>query len=123
MRRIAIAIVMLAVAVVGGCEARNLDPDAGGSGSLGGLGGAGVGGAGAGGEGGSVCFSCEPPLLSDFEDLAGATIVRLGSPPRNGYWFTYNDGSPSCTQTPTPGDPNMRYVGQAPPTGVPNAGM
>jgi len=51
MRRIAIAIVMVSAAVVGGCEARNLDPDAGGSGSLGGLGGAGVGGAGAGGAG------------------------------------------------------------------------
>ncbi len=122
MRRIAIAIVMLAVAVVGGCEARNLDPDAGGPGSLAGLGGAGVGGAGAGGAGGTVCSSCgEPPLLSDFEDPAAATIVRYGAPPRNGFWYTYNDGT--CTQTPTPGDPNMPYVGQAPPTGVPNAGL
>jgi len=122
MRRIAIAIVMVSAAVVGGCEARNLDPDAGGSGSLGGLGGAGVGGAGAGGAGGSVCFYCgEPPLLSDFEDPTVATIVRYGSPPRNGYWYTYNDGT--CTQTPTPGDPNMPYVGQAPPTGAPIAAL
>jgi hypothetical protein len=114
---------MFAALALAGCEARNLDPDAGGSGSLAGLGGAGVGGAGAGagGEGGPVCSGCvAPPLLSDFEDLAGATIVRYGDPPRNGFWYTSNDGSPSCTQTPAPGDP---YVGEAPPTGVPNAEM
>jgi len=118
------SIAMFAVMALAGCEARNLDPDAGGSGSLGGAGagrvGVGGAGAGAGGEGGSICFGCQPPLLSDFEDLAGATIVRYGDPPRNGFWYTSNDESPSCTQTPAPGDP---YVGEAPPTGVPNAGM
>ena len=33
-------------------------------------------------------------LISDFEDLAAATVVMSGTPPRNGYWYTYNDDNP-----------------------------
>ena len=33
-------------------------------------------------------------LISDFEDLAAATVVMAGTPARNGYWYTYNDDNP-----------------------------
>jgi hypothetical protein len=64
--------------------------------------------------------------LSDFEDIAAATIVQAGSPMRNGYWYTYNDDNPkgtdaTCMQTPPSGpqllpDPPATYKGETPPT-------
>lgn len=88
------ALVMLAM-LLGACDAQSLAPDA----------------------GGPVCLGCGPdPLLSDFEDLAAATIVQTGTPPRNGTWYTYNDGAATCAQAPTPGG---SYVGEAPRTGAP----
>ena len=81
------------------CEARSLVPDAG-DGRRGGR----RGRRRRRWDGGS---SSNPPspseLLSDFEDLAGATVVMAGIPPRNGYWYTYNDapqGRPTCIQVP-----------------------
>ena len=72
---------------------------------------------GTGGGGGS---SLDPAnLLSDFEDPAAATIVRIGSPPRNGYWYSYNDMSSGCTQTPAVGE---AYVGAVPATPSPLGG-
>jgi len=110
-RRSSIAIVVLALPALAlvGCGARALDPDTGGRGGLGGAGGTGV---------------IDPPssLLSDFEDIAAATIVHDGYPPRNGYWYTYNDATP-CTQVPTPLDATMTYIGQPPPAGTPNPSL
>jgi len=95
------ALVMLAAAV-GACDARSLVTD---------------GGTGTGGTTGPDCDLCMDGLLSDFEDLAAATIVRTGSPPRNGFWYEYNDMSPSCAQLPTLGAGS--YVGAAPPLQAP----
>src|SRR5206468_3802100 len=60
-------------------------------------------------------------LLSDFEDTTAALVVRLGWPPRNGFWYTFNDGSRTCTQTPKPaaqataaGAKPATYVGATP---------
>ena len=64
-------------------------------------------------------------LLSDFEDTTAAIVVRLGWPPRNGFWYTYNDASKTCTQTPKPatqvaaGSKPVTYVGATPPTASP----
>ena len=111
---------MLAMLIAGpffACDARSLVPDAGTGTGGGGTGG--TGGAGAGGDGGTGIVP-DPPgaseLLSDFEDLAGATVVRAGSPPRNGYWYAYNDADATCVQTPAAG---ALYVGEAPPTLAP----
>ncbi len=52
--------------------------------------------------------------LSDFEDPSRATILQGGTPPRNGYWYTYNDASTDCAQLPAP---NAVYVGEAPAAG------
>jgi len=108
------AVVMLAAAataVLGACEAGSLVPDAGGGGGTGGV------------DAGPII---EPDLsdkLSDFEDLAVATIVWSGSPPRNGTWYTYNDGSTTCLQAPAPltgGAPPQTYVPEVPPTQAPS---
>ena len=68
-------------------------------------------------------------LISDFEDLAAATVVMAGTPARNGYWYTYNDDNPkgtdtTCVQVPPSGpqrlpDPPATYFGEAPPTAPP----
>ena len=46
-------------------------------------------------------------LISNFEDIAAATVVMAGTPPRNGYWYTYNDnnllGRSTCMQVPQAG--------------------
>jgi hypothetical protein len=42
-------------------------------------------------------------LLSDFEE-GRAVILPLGTPARNGYWYSYNDQSASCLQSPAHGD-------------------
>jgi hypothetical protein len=68
-------------------------------------------------------------LLSDFEDVAAATIVQAGTPARNGYWYSYNDWAAdgvdkdTCMQTPMSGPqamaksiPTPTYVGEAPPS-------
>ena len=53
----------------------------------------------------------EPPwpddLLSDFEDSTAAIVVRLGWPPRNGLWYTYNDASRTCMHNPVAIDDPM----------------
>jgi hypothetical protein len=106
-----IARLLPAAALLIGCGARSLVPDAGGT-----------GGGGAGGSGGPICELCLDGKLSDFEDIAGATIVHDGTPPRNGYWYAYNDGSDTCRQRPSPspgGDPPGSYVGEAPATPSP----
>jgi len=41
-------------------------------------------------------------LLSDFDE-GRAVILPLGTPTRNGYWYAYNDQSPSCLQSPAHG--------------------
>ena len=65
-------------------------------------------------------------LLSDFEDTTAAIVLRLGWPPRNGFWYTYNDASRTCTQTPKPasqavaaGAKPATYIGATPPTASP----
>lgn len=42
-------------------------------------------------------------LLSDFEE-GQAVVLPLGSPARNGYWYSYNDGTTGCLQSPAHGD-------------------
>ena len=64
---------------------------AGGTGCSSGSGSGGSGGStGTGGSGGSIILD-EANKISDFEDLAAATVVMAGTPPRNGYWYSYND--------------------------------
>jgi len=102
--------VLAAVVAIGvGCSARQLD-DGGGGGQSGrgsaGRGGAGGGVAGSagGGPGGSAGSELDPgDPLSDFELDPVARINPTGTPPRNGYWFSYNDMSPTCVQVPALG--------------------
>src|SRR5262249_7551119 len=66
-------------------------------------------------------------LISDFEDAAAATVVMAGNPPRNGFWYVYNDDNPgrsdaTCVQAPRSrpetdalGLPPDPYIGVAPP--------
>ena len=89
---------MLVAAPLLACEARNLVADAGGAGGT-----------------GVIVDRWPTVLLSDFEDPAAATVVRVGSPPRNGTWNAYNDESATCVQTPAAGAP---YVGEPPPAGT-----
>ena len=72
-----LVLAMLIAGPLVACEARSLVPNAG----------TGTGGGGSGGAGGTggVVETWRVVLLSDFEDPAGATVVRAGSPPRNGY--------------------------------------
>jgi hypothetical protein len=55
------------------------------------------GGTGAGGSG-AVELKADN-LISNFEDTV-AVVVQAGTPPRNGYWYSYNDGSTGCMQVP-----------------------
>jgi hypothetical protein len=110
MGRTAVVMLAAATAALGACEAGSLVPDA--------------GGGGGGMDSGPIV---EPPglseKLSDFEDLAVATIVQTGSPPRNGTWYTYNDGSATCLQAPAPmtgNVPAQTYVPEAPATSAPS---
>jgi hypothetical protein len=66
-------------------------------------------------------------LISSFEDPTAATVLMNGTPPRNGYWYSYNDNNPAgtdatCMQTPANG---AAYVGATPPSPSPgpSAGM
>jgi hypothetical protein len=80
-----------------------------------GSGSAGPAGPGTGGGSGIVL----PPAdqkLSDFEDPTAATIVRVGTPARNGYWYSFNDQDSTCVQLPKMSDP---YVSSTPPTSAP----
>jgi len=105
--------------------------------SASGIVGAGCGGGGGGGAGGSMgtggmgdpIVVVPEDLISDFEDLAAATVVMAGTPARNGYWYTYNDDNPkgtdaTCIQVPPSGPqlaplPPATYFGEAPPTAPP----
>jgi len=74
----------------------------GGAGASGGsAAGPGSGGTGLGsgaGSGGTGTASLDPNnLISDFEDPL-AVVTMSGVPPRNGYWYAYNDGSATCVQ-------------------------
>jgi hypothetical protein len=102
---------------------------AGGTGSPTGVGGA-AGGATDGGAGAGGGGLDPADLISDFEDLAAATVVREGTPPRNGFWYAFNDDNPAGTdrtcvqmpkaawQTAAMGLPPERYFGVEPPGGV-----
>ena len=105
-------------AVLGGsgCSSNNATGGSGGS--------TGSGGSG-GGSGPMVAAGDE---ISDFEDLAAATVLMQGG--RNGYWYTYNDDNPkgtdaTCVQTPKSGPQNLpdaplTYIPSAP--GTPSPG-
>ena len=68
---------------------------------------------GGGSSGGSLSMD---NILSSFEDPTAATILQAGTPPRNGYWYSYNDMAATCVQMPA----NMAaYVGSTPPTPSP----
>jgi hypothetical protein len=54
---------------------------------------------GSGGSGTNVVLKMEN-LISNFEDTV-AVVTHDGTPPRNGYWYSYNDGSTGCVQVPT----------------------
>jgi len=77
-RAAALAVSGALAAALGGCGVRSLTPD-------GGTGAAGRGECPVVTQSGGV-IECPSPRLSDFEDLALATITRDGSPPRNGSW-------------------------------------
>ena len=55
--------------------------------------------AGAGGRSGAAPVLDPANKISDFEDLAAATVVMAGTPARNGYWYTYNDDNPKGTDS------------------------
>ena len=103
------------------------------------LGGTGCSSGGSGGSGGSSgsagtsgsSITLDPAnKISDFEDVAAATVVGAGTPPRNGYWYTYNDDNPkgtdaTCVQVPPSGPqvaPAMpaAWAGEAPPSAAPS---
>jgi len=98
--------VVLGAAGLASCDARSLVADGGGSGM--------------GGQAGTTVV--DPPIgsemVSDFEDLAAATVVHEGTPPRNGVWYAYSDGSATCAQVPSGG---ATFVGAAPPTPAPGS--
>jgi hypothetical protein len=56
-------------------------------------------------------------MVSDFEDTTRAMVLPVGNPTRNGYWYSYNDGSDGCAQDPLPGAVYLPGVSppQAPP--------
>jgi hypothetical protein len=91
--------------------------------------GGGGGSTGSGGSGGSGSSITLDPAnkISDFEDLAAATVVMSGTPARNGYWYTYNDDNPAgtdatCVQNPKSGPQYMAAnAGAMPPSWVPEA--
>jgi hypothetical protein len=56
-------------------------------------------------------------LLSDFTQ-DDAIVLPLGDPARNGYWYSYNDGSPGCLQSPAHAEP---YYPSTPPVRPPGA--
>jgi hypothetical protein len=58
-------------------------------------------------------------LVSDFEQPDQAIVVGAGTPPRHGSWFSYNDGSATCLQTPPAGNP---YEPMKPPAPSPGGG-
>jgi hypothetical protein len=68
----------------------------------------GGGGTGTGGSGGGAADTLPPAdnLISNFEDTV-AVVVAAGTPPRNGYWYPYNDMSTGCTQKYDMEDPTM----------------
>jgi hypothetical protein len=55
--------------------------------------------AGSGGGSGDIVLPPADQLISNFED-AVAVVVQAGTPPRNGYWYSYNDGTTTCMQVP-----------------------
>jgi hypothetical protein len=62
----------------------------------------GSGNPGDGGSTGAGGMQGLPPadnLISNFEDTLG-TVVHAGTPERNGYWYSYNDGVSGCVQVP-----------------------
>jgi hypothetical protein len=96
-KRTAVMAAVLAAGVLGGCGARSQATD--------------------GGDGDArsdAVVRAGYSLLSDFEDPAGATVVRLEG--RNGDWYAYNDGARGCSQSPAPGE---LYLPSAPPTPSP----
>jgi hypothetical protein len=97
-----------------GCSSNNATGGSGGS-------------TGSGGSGGSGTTLLPENKISDFEDLAAATVVMAGTPSRNGYWYTYNDDNPAgtdatCLQTPPSGPQYMAANnGAMPPAWIPEA--
>jgi hypothetical protein len=100
------------------------------------VGGSGCSSSGSGGSSGTGGSGPGDPAnrISDFEDIAAATVTADGTPARNGYWYTYNDDNPSpatdptCIQNPISGPqatgmnvPNPKYIGTSPPTTYPGA--
>jgi hypothetical protein len=57
-------------------------------------------------------------LLSDFEDPAGAVLLRPGNPPTRSAWYAYNDSTVACTQGPAP--MVQQYFGETPPSPAPS---
>jgi hypothetical protein len=93
-----------------------------------GLGGAGSGGtsaaggsAGGGGVDGLGCpvpqsadgsAAADPNMISDFED-GFASVLRQGTPLRNGAWHAYNDQSPTCMESPPLSPPGVDLQARA----------
>jgi hypothetical protein len=72
---------------------------------------------GAGGTGGGTPPAVVDPmdLLSDFEQ-GKALVLPLGDPARNGAWYSYNDASSDCLQSPAHGE---SYFASTPATVAP----
>jgi hypothetical protein len=65
--------------------------------------------------GGNMMVTLDPDaLVSNFEDPVAATVVNSGSPPRNGYWYSYNDGSTGCVQMPRAANKDKGILAEAP---------
>ena len=76
-------------------------------GGCGGGGGSPTGGGGSGGGGGVL----DPnDKISDFEDIAAATVVNAGTPPPQRLLVLVHDVSPTCVQTPIDGGPYLPLV-------------
>jgi len=91
----ALAAVLAAPLVGLGCGSGNATPD---------------GGTGTGGAGMPPANVRPEDLLSDFEE-GPALILARGTPARSGTWYSYNDGSAGCLQSPAHG---ARYYPSTP---------
>lgn len=97
------ALMLLAAPIGGGCGGGGGSSPTGGGGSSGGM-------------------PLPEDKISDFEDITAATVVNAGTPPRNGYWFAYNDMSPTCVQMPAAMAPYVPDSPSPPPTPSPFGG-
>jgi hypothetical protein len=97
-----VALAAIGVALAAGCGGGSQAPD---------------GGAGGGGGGTPPDVVDPADMLSDFEQ-GRAIVLPLGDPARNGVWYSYNDDSAGCLQSPAHGGSYFASAPAEPAPGV-----